>query len=246
MLRIVVAVAVWMIVLAIPARADQTEVLRDVETAFMQDVGGVSVDPLYREQVIRQAETLIRQHRAQFDASQFFLLVDRNHAEQKVFLGFYDCVTERVAIVGADKTSTGNPARRGFFETPVGVFENTPVNMSYRALGTKNSKGWRGLGRKGSRVWDLGWQRTVRGRGEPMDIRLLVHATDPDFGEPRLGGVDSKGCIRVSERFNRFLDYRGILDREFEASPRARYVLLAGRAPLPFQGAFVVVIDSGS
>ncbi len=224
--------------------AAQTEVLRDVRAAFEREVGGIDIDPVYREKLVRQTEELLRQNRTNFDSSQFFLLIDRNHTEQKAFLAFFDAAGERVTLVGADKTSTGNPARRGYFETPTGVFENKPANMSYRALGTKNSHGWRGFGAKGSRVWDLGWQRTVRERNQPMDIRMLVHATDPEFGEPRLGRVDSKGCVRISARFNKFLDYYGVLDREYEESVKARYVLLKVRNPVPFAGKHIVVIDS--
>ncbi len=108
--------------------------------------------------------------------------------------------------MGSDKSSTGNSARLGHYLTPIGVFRNVPSNMNYRALGTKNKRGWRGLGVKGSRVWDLGWQETIHPKGGKINIRLLVHATDPDEGERRLGRVDSKGCIRLTAKMNRFLD----------------------------------------
>ena len=225
--------------------AGQADVLHDVQMIFTHEVGGILIDSGYRETVVRQAEDLVRLSQERFGSSQFFLLVDRNHAMQKAFLAFYDVTEGKVILIGGDKASTGNPNRRGYFETPTGVFENKPTNMSYRALGTKNKLGWRGLGHKGSRVWDLGWQRTVKGRGEPMDIRMLVHATDPDHGEKRLGTIQSKGCVRIPARFNRFLDYYGVLDREYEISEKARYVLLPHRSPLPFAGKFVVIIDSG-
>lgn len=225
------------------ALANQAETIRGVENAFVREVGGVAVDSAYNEKLIRQSEGYIHQNQ-RFDSPQFFLLVDRNHDVQKAFLAFYDMEKKKVTIVGGEKISTGNPKRRGYFETPTGIFENKPANMSYRALGTKNKLGWRGFGAKGNRVWDLGWQRTVRERGEPMDIRLLVHATDPEFGEQRLGTVQSKGCIRITSRFNKFLDYYGILDREYETSVKAKYVLLANRSPVSFAGKFIVVIDS--
>ncbi len=223
--------------------ANQADILRDVETSFAREVGEIAVDLIYTEKLARQSEGYIHQSQ-RFDSPQFFLLVDRNHDVQKAFLAFYDSVEKKVTIIGGEKISTGNPKRRGYFETPIGIFENKPANMSYRALGTKNKLGWRGFGAKGSRVWDLGWQRTVRERGEPMDIRLLVHATDPEFGEQRLGTIQSKGCIRVTSRFNKFLDYYGILDREYETSTKAKYVLLANRSPVSFAGKFIVVIDS--
>lgn len=233
-------------VFALPAWSfTEQSTLLDVQAVFASEVGGVEIDSDYRQQVARQAGSLIRENNAKFGESQFFLLVDRNHDVQKAFLAFYDAEDGKVLILGADNASTGNPLRRGYFETPIGVFENKPANMSYRALGTKNKLGWRGLGAKGSRVWDLGWQRTVKNRGEPMDIRMLVHATDPDQGEKRLGTVQSKGCIRLSARFNKFLDQYGILDRAYEESAKARYVLPATRDPIPLAGKFVVVIDSG-
>lgn len=227
-----------------PAWANQEEALRDAQIAFVREVGGISVDSPYGEKLIRQTENLIEQNREKFNSSQFFFLVDRNHTAQKAFLAFYDVGAGKVTIIGGDKVSTGNPKRRGHFETPTGIFENKPANMSYRALGTKNKLGWRGLGGKGSRVWDLGWQRTVKGRGEPMDIRMLVHATDPGEGEKRLGTIQSMGCVRISSRFNRFLDYYGVLDREYEGNVKAKYVLLAKREPVSFTGKFVVVVDS--
>ena len=239
----VVLVAVFS---TIPAWAlTQAETLLDVRATFMREVGGVVVDESYQKDLVHQAEDLVHKNQARFGSSQFFLLVDRDHAIQKAFLAFYDAAGKNVLLIGADNVSTGDPKRRGHFETPVGVFENNPSNMSYRALGTKNKVGWRGFGSKGSRVWDLGWQRTIRGRGEPMDIRMLIHATDPDFGESRLGTVQSKGCIRISARFNRFLDRYGILDRAYEENMKARYVLSSARNTIPFAGQFVVVIDSG-
>ena len=240
-----VAFAVVTAFVLVPAWAGQAEVLRDAQYTFEREVGGIGVDSLYREKIIRNVGDLLRQNQEKFNSPQFFLLVDRNPEVQKVFFAFYDATEGKVTLIGIDKASTGNPKRRGYFETPTGIFENTPANMNYRALGTKNSKGWRGLGARGSRVWDLGWQRTVRGHGEPMDIRLLVHATDPKFGEPRLGTVQSMGCIRIPAQFNRFLDIHGVLDREYEESVKAKYVLLAKREPIPFAGKFVVVIDSG-
>jgi len=116
--------------------------------------------------------------------------------------------------------------------------------MSYRALGTKNSKGWRGLGAKGSRVWDFGWRDTPLKGGHIVQIRLLLHATDPDFGEPRLGKVDSKGCVRITAKLNRFLDSRGILDRKYELSHKAKYVLRRDRQPVQFAGSYILVGDS--
>src|SRR4051812_49793600 len=69
------------------------------------------------------------------------------------------------------------------------------------------------------RVWDFGWQTADRGWGRdraPGQIRLLVHATDPDRLEARLGSRASKGCVRVPAPVNIFLDRHGVLDADYE------------------------------
>ncbi len=212
-----------------------------LKQAFPEEVGASPLDSAYEQALIVRAGALLGNAPA---SSQYFLLVDRNAERQTASLALFDGSKKEIAILGTSKTSTGDPKRRGHFETPIGIFKNTPSNMSYRALGTKNSKGWRGLGAKGSRIWDLGWQRTNLPRDGTTEIRLLVHATDPDFGELRLGKQDSKGCIRIPATFNRFLDRYGILDAEYERSEKARYVLRKDRSPAAFAGSLVVVVDS--
>jgi hypothetical protein len=61
------------------------------------------------------------------------------------------------------KVSTGQAGRRGYFITPIGAFQHTDDILDYRALGTFNENHIRGLGMKGTRVWDLGWQTAERG-----------------------------------------------------------------------------------
>lgn len=179
--------------------------------------------------------------------SQFFIYIDRNPQKQLIVLCFFDAHSKQVKIIGTDKVSTGNPNRKGHFITPVGFFKNTTEHFGYRALGTKNNKGWRGLGGKGSRVWDFGWQKVLNKKGEERDIRLLMHATDPDFGETKLGRMDSKGCVRISARMNNFLDYFGILDKEYEYQNNSRkvaYLLRNDRKPVGLAGKYLVVGDS--
>lgn len=179
--------------------------------------------------------------------SQYFLYVDRNPGEQIAFVGFFNATDGSVAIIGLDKISSGDEKRKGFFITPTGVFKNSPDIIGYRALGTKNEKGWLGLGVKDSRVWDFGWQKTVK-NGKVKTIRLLLHATDPIFGEKRLGKTDSMGCIRISGKLNRFLDHYGLLDREYEArkngDKRIFWVLKANREQVIFAGQYLLVGDS--
>ena len=154
-------------------------------------------------------------------------------------------------MVGAGKVSTGQCERRGYFITPTGVFQHTGGILDYRAEGTPNESGIRGLGIKGMRVWDFGWQMAEPGWGTdraPREIRLQVHATDPAYLEQRLGRPASKGCIRVSTAMNRFLDIHGVLDADYERAaptdPRIAAVLLPERTPTRLAGTLLIVIES--
>jgi len=79
-------------------------------------------------------------------------------------------------------------------------------------------------------------------------MRLLLHATDPDTLARRLGRAASKGCIRIPEAMNLFLDRHGILDVSYEQAaqhnPRFQAVLLSDRTPTPLAGNALVVVDS--
>jgi len=210
-------------------------------------------DAAYLEQATRDA--LARLHPALGEApvSQYFVYVDRNPDRQLIFLGYYDATAARAELVGGDLVSTGL-LRRGqdSFLTPTGVFEHLPDNFGFRAQGTKNRQGWRGFGSKGSRVWDFGFQQSPREFRQGVyesQMRLLMHATDPDQGEPRLGRMDSKGCVRVSSDMNRFLDRRSILDRHYErlaAEKPDMWLLAPDRIPVSAPGSFLVVGDTSA
>ena len=209
--------------------------------------------PQYREHLRQDALNRLREGGADLAVSQFFVYADRNPAMQLVFLAFYDANAQKVLLLGADFISTGKlrPGEDSFI-TPLGAFENLPENWGYRAQGTKNERGWRGLGAKGSRVWDFGYQQAPRKFKQGVydsQMRLLMHATDPDNGEPRLGGTDSKGCVRISAAANAFLDKNGILDRWYEQMAASEpdkdlWLLRADRTPAPHAGSFLVVGDS--
>ena len=154
-------------------------------------------------------------------------------------------------VLGGSKVSTGQAGRRGYFITPTGVFLHTAGIVDYRAEGTFNENHIRGLGRKCMRVWAFGWQQAHKGLtadGETGDIRLLLHATDPDTLEPRLGRPASKGCVRIPAAMNVFLDHYGILDADYNATaptdPRIADVLPPDQQPTPLAGDTLVVIDS--
>ncbi|EHJ47292.1 hypothetical protein DFW101_1282 [Solidesulfovibrio carbinoliphilus subsp. oakridgensis] len=207
----------------------------------------------YRDQLRADALARLRNAGADLAVSQFFVYADRNPATQLVFLAFFDAAGQTVRLLGADFISSGKlRAGDDSFITPVGVFENLPENWGYRAEGTKNAKGWRGLGAKGSRVWDFGFQQAPRQFRQGVydsQMRLLMHATDPDQGEPRLGCPDSKGCVRVSAAANAFFDRHSILDRHYEEiasaeKDREMWLLRTDREPVAHPGSYLVVGDS--
>lgn len=188
---------------------------------------------------------------AGLDRPQALLVVDRNPAVQELFV--VGAIPGKPwEVIGATHVSTGKPGRKKHFLTPVGVFRNTADILGYRAEGTKNENGVRGLGVKGMRVWDFGWQQTDdwRSPGARIDIRLEMHATDPDLLEQRIGRPDSEGCIRIPAAMNRFLDRYGIIDAQLEVAartdPRFAALLAADRIPTPIAGTILIVVDSST
>ncbi|MBS0560045.1 MAG: hypothetical protein JSR21_08330 [Proteobacteria bacterium] len=103
------------------------------------------------------------------------------------------------------------------------------------------------------RVWDFGWvpaRKGWRADGETGDIRLLMHATDPDVLEQRIGRPASKGCVRITAALNRFLDRYGVLDAEYEmlaaTDPRYAALLAPDREPTLLAGDLLVIIDTAA
>ena len=201
-------------------------------------------------QWIERARAATGAARLPIDRPQLLVVVDRNPAVQqlRIILAQRD---GRWQVIGGSKVSTGQAGRRAYFITPVGVFLHTDDILDYRALGTFNENHIRGLGLKGMRVWDFGWQSAARGwrvERDEAEIRLLMHATDPDYLEQRLGRPASQGCVRIPAAMNRFLDMHGVLDADYERAARddARFraVLLPAREPTALAGNAMVVIDS--
>ena len=181
---------------------------------------------------------------------QLLVVVDRNPRVQQMRLILAQPQGEWDDL-GGTKVSTGRPGRHDYFLTPAGVFLHTHAILDWRAEGTFNAHHVRGLGENGMRVWDFGWQRAVRGWRSATKVskmRLLLHATDPETLERRLGRTASKGCIRIPEAMNLFLDRHGVLDADYEEAarhnPRFQKVLLSDRTPTPLAGSALVVIDS--
>ncbi len=175
----------------------------------------------------------------------FVILVDRSPQVQALLL-FWGGANWSWHLVGAAPVSTGLPGRYDHFATPLGVFDHAMDNPDFRAEGTKNDLGIRGYGRKGARVYDFGWVDAPRGWGEHAVsvMRLQMHATDPDRLEQRLGTAQSKGCIRIPESLDAFLDRFGCLDEDYDRKAtegRQLWILRADRTPTPWSGRYLVV-----
>jgi hypothetical protein len=180
---------------------------------------------------------------------QYVVVVDRNPNVQALLL-MRRSADGDYQLAGASPVSTGRPGTYDHFQTPLGVFEHTPGNMDYRAEGTYNENGIRGYGEKGMRVFDFGWQQVPKGWGDHavIQMRLQMHATDPDQLEQRLGTIQSEGCVRIPASLNRFIDHYGLIDAEYdelaEGGQRVN-VLRADREPVEDEGRYMVVVDSG-
>ncbi|WP_240648675.1 murein L,D-transpeptidase [Variovorax beijingensis] len=179
---------------------------------------------------------------------QYVALVDRSPNVQAIFIYWLDDGAAPF-LVGAAAASTGRGGGFDHFETPLGVFEHSTANPDFRAEGTHNKLGIRGYGTKGLRVFDLGWQQARRlwGQGGLGTMRLQMHATDPDLLEPRLGSVQSKGCIRIPASLNRLLDRFGMLDADYLAAAAQgspMWVLPADQTPVEDAGRYLIVVDS--
>lgn len=211
----------------------------------------VGLDQAYLDFVTADAARQLAAAGVSPDDPQFFVWADRNPRAQIIVVCFYDATSKRIEIIGADLISSGNIEKGGdYFQTPTGVFENLVENFSYRAQGTPNQEGWRGLGAKDSRVWDFGDQRGLKKYKDGntlSQMRLLMHSTDPDRGEQRLGRTDSKGCIRISQGLNRFLDTHAILDLHYEEWAKTKpdsWLLKKDRTPVAHPGRFLIIGDS--
>jgi hypothetical protein len=181
---------------------------------------------------------------------QFVLLIDKSPKVQAAMLFLIGAANNRSAqLIGASPVSTGRPGDYDYFETPLGVFAHSLANLDFRAEGSKNSYGIRGYGSKGMRVYDFGWQAAKKtwGNFQISTMRLQMHATDPVFLEPRLGSVQSKGCIRIPASLNRLLDRYGVLDADYDiavAQGRSFWVLDPQRVSTPWSGRYLIVVES--
>lgn len=225
--------------------------LAHLREAWSREVTGLAPDIVEREaQWVRLAAAALSAAGQVIDRPQLVIVVDRSPRVQELCIVVARPEGPWQVVAGA-KISTGQPGRFDHFITPVGVFLNTEAVLGYRAEGTFNENHIRGLGRKGMRVWDFGWQRAVKAwrlDREEGEMRLLMHATDPDRLERRLGHQASQGCIRIPATMNRFLDRHGVIDADYERAaaedPRFRALLAPDRTPTPLAGNALIVVDS--
>jgi hypothetical protein len=170
------------------------------------------------------------------------VIVDRSEFVQAAMI--YWMSPDRIFyFIGASPVSMGKPERFEHFITPTRVCEHTIDNLDFRAEGTRNQFGILGYGRKGMRVCDFGWQTAQKGwdgSGE-SELRLQMHATDPDLLEQKLGTPQPEGCIRIPETLNAFIDHYGILDDDYEKAMAAGmtfWVLSKTREATPWSWRF--------
>ncbi len=225
-----------------------------LRSAMAREVSGLLQPPGHAvADAAARAATLLDETGHPIDVPQLVVIVDRNPGVQRLLL-----MLARPGgpagwrLVGAAHVSTGQARRKDYYLTPVGVFPHTDAILDFRAAGTRNEHHVRGLGLAGMRVWDFGWQWALKGwhtDGAGGDIRLQMHATDPDLLERRLGRPASEGCVRLSSTMNRFLDRHGVLDADYErvAATDIRYssLLSPQRTPTPLAGRLLIVIDTG-
>ncbi len=223
-----------------------------LSTRLRSALGGTllpDAPPLTRAALAAAQAMMARAHVAP-DRLQVVLVVDRSPQVQRLWVTVATPGIDSLQSLGSVHVSTGKPGRKEHFRTPVGVFINDVDILGYRAQGTYNENHIRGIGVRGMRVWDFGWQTTDDWRTPHalMAVRMEMHATDPDVLEPRLGRWDSEGCVRIPSRFNSFLDQSGLIDAKDWAAAQddRRFAALLPKhvVPNPLAGQTLVVIDT--
>ena len=235
--------------------AQTIEVLR-LREDFQHEVrNAIRPDPVRDQNWITLAHAALTDSNTTLDHPQLVVVVDRNPRIQQLMV-IAASPSDTWRVIGGGTISTGQTGRFDHYVTPVGVFHVTDAILGFRAEGTLNENGIRGLGAKGMRVWDFGWQVAKKGwvesvgKPDSTPIRFMLHATDPDKLEQRLGHPASQGCIRMPATLNRFLDRHGVLDSDYERAAqteiRFRALLLPGREPSALAGNTLIVVDSAA
>ena len=215
--------------------------LRQVDLRLDAPPAEVNAYAILAEQALARADVRL-------ELPQFLVVVDRNPYVQALFV-FWRAAAGDYQQIGASPVSTGRPGSFDHFETPLGVFSHSPANPDFRAEGTRNSKGIRGYGAKDMRVYDFGWQQVPKGwgNGAVSQMRLQMHATDPDLLERRVGTAQSKGCIRIPATLNRLFDRSGLLDAAYQEAARdghRQWILADQQESVDSPGSLLVVVES--
>ena len=247
LLTALLSIPVW----AVSAVADAitTESTAPLATEFEREVSPRLVPPISESTAYAsRLQSELNTAKLALQNDQFVVVIDRSPSVQAALV-YWGSSPRGWALVGATPVSTSLPGRYEHFLTPLGLFDHTTANPDYRAEGTKNKLGFRGYGRKGMRVYDLGWVNSYRGwgKGGMGVLRLQMHATDPDLAEHKLGTPQSEGCIRISATLNDFIDRYGILDDDYERSAaggKRLWVLRKDRTPTTYSGRYIVVIET--
>jgi hypothetical protein len=243
--------------LAPDARLTPTAVAAEISRlrkSMAEDVpGAVTLTPEAKLRWVMLARAQLAATQTEILRPQLIVVVDRGVKVQQLAL-LVAQPTGPYEVIGAVHVSTGQAGRFDHYVTPTGVFRHTDAILDYRAQGTYNENHIRGLGLKGMRVWDFGWQWARKGWapgvGKPSEIqiRLEMHATDPAVLEQRIGRTASQGCVRIPSTMNRFMDKQGVLDAGYEQAAvtdiRYRALLLRDRTGSILAGDALVVIDS--
>lgn len=221
---------------------------------FRRDVARrLDIPPEAEKAYLRLALDGLGVGKADLVRQQMVVVVDRNPHVQALMI-FGGSSGSGWQLIGGAPVSTGSGSGFDHYISPVGVFDHLPDGYDdYRAAGSFNSNGIRGFGRTGMRVWDFGWHTAekgwLKGRTETGAIRFLMHATDPDRLEGRLGTAASKGCIRIGAQVNTFLDRYGALDYHYRqrlGRGERSWVVRPDAVDTGMSGRYLVVLDSGS
>jgi hypothetical protein len=229
------------------ARAEAAKLRAALEAEVPQSRGARGADDA---QWIARARSALSKAAQQIDRPQVIVAVDRSPRVQALRLILAMPGDAAWEVIGGTHVSTGQTGRFDHYITPLGVFPHTDAILDFRAEGTFNENHIRGLGLKGMRVWDFGWQVASKGwlDNQAGPMRLLMHATDPANLEHRIGARASSGCVRVPATLNVFMDRHGVLDYDYERAAvddgRYRWLLRKDRVPTPLSGDLMIVFDS--
>ena len=105
-------------------------------------------DPARDAQWIELARAELAAANETIDRPQLVVVVDRSQRVQQLMVVLASPAADW-QVIGGSRVSTGQKGRPDHYVTPRGVFHNTDAILGFRAEGTLNENGIRGLGAKG-------------------------------------------------------------------------------------------------